>query len=161
MIALPAPALIPAAFSSAPVATVTVTVDSYIAVPARRAYDGYIREAARRYRIDAALIRSVLQAESRFNALAVSPSGAQGLMQLMPALVRQLNVQDPFDPRENIMAGARYLRQMLNLHDGDVRLALASYNAGPGNVMKYGDVPPFPETEDYVLKVTELLAGAR
>jgi soluble lytic murein transglycosylase-like protein len=152
LIALPASLVAPA-----PVSTVTVVVNSYVAVPARRAYDAYIREAARKYRVDVALIRSVIQTESRFNALAVSPAGARGLMQMMPATLRHLGVQDPFDPRENILAGTRYLRQMLDMHGGDVRLALAAYNAGPGNVFAYGDVPPFQETHDYIAKVTGLL----
>jgi soluble lytic murein transglycosylase-like protein len=157
LVALPAVSLV----APAPLAQVTVTVNSYVAVPVRRAYEVYVREAARRYRVDAALIRSVMQTESRYNALAVSPRGAAGLMQLMPALQRQFRVTDPFDPRQNIMAGTRYLRQLLDLHAGDVRLALASYNAGPGNVAKYGDVPPFQETHDYIERVTGLLASTR
>ena len=152
LVVLPASLVAPA-----PAASVTVVVNSYVAVPARRAYDAYIREAARRYRVDAALIRSVIQTESRFNALAVSPAGARGLMQIMPATLRHLGVRDAFDPRENIMAGTRYLRQMLDMHGGDVRLALAAYNAGPGNVFAYGDVPPFQETHDYIARVTGLL----
>lgn len=107
------------------------------------------------------MIRAVMQAESGFNARAVSPVGALGLMQLMPALATALGVTDPLDPRQNIMAGSRYLKQLMDAHRGNVRLALASYNAGPGNVAKYGAIPPFKETQNYVKKVTALLADAR
>ena len=141
----------------APTATVTVTITNAVGVPASRAYDPLIREAATRFRVDALLIRSVMQAESAFDALAVSRAGAQGLMQLMPALAEQFGVDDPFDPRQNIMAGTAYLKQLLRHHDGDVRLALASYNAGMGVVAEYGGVPPFPETQHYIARVTALL----
>jgi soluble lytic murein transglycosylase-like protein len=89
----------------------------------------------------------------------VSPVGALGLMQLMPDVAAELGAIDPMDPRQNVMAGARYLRQLLDAHRGDVRLALASYNAGPGNVAKYRAIPPFKETRDYVKRVTALLAA--
>ena len=149
----PAVAVVP----EAPTATVTVTITSAVGVPASRAYDPLIREAASRFRVDALLIRSVMQTESAFDALAVSRAGAQGLMQLMPALARQFGVDDPFDPRQNIMAGTAYLKQLLRHHGGDVRLALASYNAGMGVVEEYGGVPPFPETQHYIARVTALL----
>lgn len=141
----------------APKATVTVTINSAVGVPASRAYDPLIREAATKFRVDAVLIRSVMQTESAFDALAVSRAGAQGLMQLMPALAKQFGVEDPFDPRQNIMAGTAYLKQLLRHHRGDVRLALASYNAGMGVVAEYGGVPPFPETQHYIARVTALL----
>jgi soluble lytic murein transglycosylase-like protein len=152
----------------APVATVTVSsetfiavsIDSFVAVPPHRAYDALIREAARRYALDGALIRSVMQAESAFNPMAVSNAGAMGLMQLMPELAAELRVTDPFDPRQNIMAGARHLRRLLELHNGDITLAVASYNAGEGAVERYGAVPPFVETQDYVKRVTYSLARA-
>ena len=93
-----------------------------------------------------------MHAESAFNPGAVSTAGALGLMQLMPGLAVKLGVADPFDPRENIMAGARHLRRLLDLHHGDVTLAVASYNAGEGVVARYGAVPPYPETQNYVTR---------
>ena len=144
-----------------PSARVAVSIDSFTPVPPWKAYDGLIKEAARRYRIDAKLIRSVMQTESAFNPVAVSSAGALGLMQLMPELAEELGVTDPFDPRENIMAGARHLRRLLDLHGGNITLALASYNAGEGVVARYGAVPPFPETQAYVTRVTHLLARSR
>src|SRR5215207_8200071 len=90
-----------------------------------------------------ALIRAVIMTESAFDPLAVSTAGAQGLMQLMPALSKQLGVSDAFDARENIMAGAQYLSSLLEAQKGNVKLALASYNAGPGNVRRYRGIPPF------------------
>jgi soluble lytic murein transglycosylase-like protein len=125
-----------------------------------RAYNEIIDRAAERYDISPALIRSVMQTESAFNPIAVSSAGAMGLMQLMPELAEEFGVEDPFDPEQNIMAGARYLRQLLRMHDGNVRLAVASYNAGPGAVARYGAIPPFEETREYVKRVTHLLARA-
>jgi soluble lytic murein transglycosylase-like protein len=129
-------------------------------VPAQEAYDDLIKEAAATYGLDVNLIRAVMRAESSFNPLVVSPAGAQGLMQIMPALAQELGVTDPFDPRQNIMAGARYLRQLLDAHKGNVKLTLASYNAGPGNVARYKGIPPFRETRDYVKKITGYLEEA-
>jgi soluble lytic murein transglycosylase-like protein len=143
--------------TAAPVPIVTASIVSVTAIPGNRAYTAIIAEAEGRYDVDAALIRSVMQAESAYNPLAVSPAGALGLMQLMPELAAEYGVEDPFDPRENIMAGARYLRWLLDRHDGNVGLALASYNAGPGAVTKYGGIPPFRETRNYVVRVTHLL----
>lgn len=141
-----------------PRASVSVAISSFDPVEARHAYDDLINEAAAKYHLDPAMIRAVMQTESSFNAMAVSPVGAMGLMQLMPAVAAEQGAEDPMDPRQNIMAGSRYLRQLLNAHRGDVKLALASYNAGPGAVKKYGTVPPFKETRDYVKKITGLLA---
>jgi soluble lytic murein transglycosylase-like protein len=135
-----------------------VTVSTEFRLPPELAYEPLILEAADRYRMDPALIRAVIQTESAFEPMAVSTAGAQGLMQLMPALAEELGVQDVFDPRENIMAGARYLSFLLYAHDGNLPLALASYNAGPGTVALYQGVPPFPETERYVKTITEILA---
>jgi hypothetical protein len=114
-----------------------------------------IRQHASQQGIRPDLVRAVIQVESAFNPRAVSPKGAMGLMQLMPATAKQLGVIDPFNPAENIRAGVSYLRQLLDRYDHDVRLALAAYNAGPGAVDKYGSqVPPYKETQDYVLKIT-------
>jgi soluble lytic murein transglycosylase-like protein len=142
-----------------PVPLVTVMLD--FRLPADIAYDGLIREAAKEHGVDPALVRAVVRTESGFDSKAVSPAGAQGLMQLMPALSEELGVTDPFDPRENIFAGVRYLRWLLDVHDGDERLALASYNAGPGTVERYQGVPPYPETRRYVQTITELVSKAR
>ena len=140
---------------------VSTTIDSMKAVLPARAYDGIIREAAALYRVDAALIRSIMQTESAFDPFAVSPVGAMGLMQLMPDVARAFGVEHPFDPRENIMAGARLLRELLDQFHGNVKLAVAGYNAGPTAVDAYGGVPPFRETQGYVKKVTGLIAVAR
>lgn len=120
------------------------------------AYDAIISEAAAKYNIDPALLKAVIHAESGFKPNAVSPAGAQGLMQLMPSTAAALGVTDPFDPEQNIYAGARYLRAQLDRFGGDVALALAAYNAGPGAVARYGGVPPYKETQRYVQRVLEL-----
>ena len=142
---------------SMPVAEVSVSIDSFAAVPPYLQFDDIIDEAAATYDLDPDLIHAVIQTESNFNPRAESPVGAQGLMQLMPILQKELDVADPFDPRQNIMAGAQYLRQLLDKHDGDIALTLASYNAGPGNVAKYKGVPPFKETRNYVKKIKAIL----
>lgn len=128
------------------------------AVPAQDAYDDLIKEAAATYGLNEHLIRAVMRAESAFNPMVVSPAGAQGLMQIMPELSEEFGVTDPFDPRQNILAGARYLRQLLDANRGNLRLTLASYNAGPGNVAKYKGIPPFRETREYVKRITGYLA---
>jgi soluble lytic murein transglycosylase-like protein len=140
---------------------VSTTIESVSAILPAHAYEGLIREAAAIYRVDSHLIRSIMQAESAFDASAVSRVGAMGLMQLMPDVAEALGVVHPFDPRENIMGGARLLRELLDQHHGNVKLAVASYNAGPTAVAAYGGVPPFRETQGYVKKVTELIAEAR
>lgn len=116
-------------------------------------YDQTIRIAADYHGLDPLLVKAVIRVESAFNPKAVSSKGAKGLMQLMPDTLQDLGVTDPFHPRENIMAGTRYLRMMLDRFDGEVRLALAAYNAGPSTVRRYGDVPPFPETQNYIRRV--------
>ena len=106
-----------------------------------------------RYQIDPLLIQAVIKAESNFDALALSCKGAQGLMQLMPGTARDMRVSDPFDPRDNINGGTRYLRKMLNIFDDDLHLALAAYNAGPEVVKNIGRIPDIPETIEYVERV--------
>lgn len=117
-------------------------------------YEAAIAENARRQQVAADLVRAVIQVESAFNPTAVSTKGAMGLMQLMPATAVEMGVGNPFDPDENIRGGVAYLRKLLDRYDGNVELALAAYNAGMGNVEKYGDVPPFKETQNYVKKIT-------
>ena len=112
-----------------------------------------IQEAADRYRLDGLLLAAVVQAESGFDPRAVSPRGACGLMQLMPDTAARYGAIEPADPRANVTAGARYLRDLLDRYDHDLELALAAYNAGPGNVARYGGVPPFRETRRYVDRV--------
>lgn len=112
-----------------------------------------IQVFAAEHDLDAALIKAVIQAESNFNPRAVSRKGAQGLMQLMPSTIWRLSVADAFDPHENIGAGVRYLRQLLDQFQGDLTLALAAYNAGENAVLRYKGVPPYRETQDYVRKV--------
>jgi soluble lytic murein transglycosylase-like protein len=126
-------------------------------LPQKPTYDDLIKEAAHRHGLPEALIRAVIMTESAFDPLAVSSAGAQGLMQLMPALADEMGVSNVFDPRENIMAGAQYLKSLLEAQKGNIKLALASYNAGPGNVKRYKGIPPFKETRRYVAKIMDLV----
>ena len=117
-------------------------------------YDDLITKAADKFKLDSALIKAVIKAESNFNHRAVSPVGAQGLMQLMPKTASDLKVEDSFHPEKNIEGGARYLRYLLNTYKGDLTLALAAYNAGETAVAKYNyNVPPYRETQNYVKRV--------
>ncbi len=121
--------------------------------PPNTSLETLISEVAARHGLPAALLKGVVAVESGFNPRAVSPAGAIGLMQLMPATARALGVNDPFDPAANLDGGARYLKQMLDRFQGDIRLALAAYNAGPGAVEHYRGVPPYRETRAYIDKV--------
>ncbi|MFC1813520.1 transglycosylase SLT domain-containing protein [Thermodesulfobacteriota bacterium] len=116
-------------------------------------YDRIISEASRRHGIAFPLLKAQIKVESDFNPRAVSKKGALGLMQIMPENIKALRVNDPFDPRENIMAGARYFKRLLERYNGELHLALAAYNAGPNAVDQYKRVPPYRETVDYVEKV--------
>lgn len=117
-------------------------------------------EAATTYNVPKDLLKAIAKAESNFDPNATSGAGAQGIMQLMPATARSLGVTDSYDPYQNIMGGAKYISQMLEQFNGNVTYALAAYNAGPNNVSKYGGIPPFTETQNYVVKVTEYMNGS-
>ena len=119
-------------------------------------YGSLIAEAAAQYRLDGLLLAAVVEAESGYDPGAVSPRGALGLMQLMPATAAHYGAAEPADPRANVRAGARYLRDLLRRFDDDLELALAAYNAGPANVTRYGGVPPFRETTRYVDRVLRI-----
>ena len=116
-------------------------------------FNEIIEYAAKKYNISSSIIKAVIKAESNFNPNVVSSAGAQGLMQLMPGTARALGVKDSFDPKQNIEGGVKYLKDMLEKFGGNLELALAAYNAGPGNVTKYGGIPPFDETQNYVRKI--------
>jgi soluble lytic murein transglycosylase-like protein len=121
--------------------------------------DASIVMAAARHNVDPNLVRAVVKVESNFNSNAVSRKGAMGLMQLMPATARQLNVKNPFDPNQNVDAGVRHLKQLLENYGGDVNLTLAAYNAGTGAVARNNGVPRFAETQNYVRRITNLYYG--
>ena len=119
----------------------------------RKAYDKIIQDAARRHQVDTALVKAVIRAESDFVPSAVSPKGALGLMQLMPATAHMHNIWRVFEPRENVEGGVTHLRYLLDRYGGNVRLALAAYNAGEKAVDMHGGVPPYPETWEYLARV--------
>ncbi len=135
------------------------------ATPARQYAPGdidwIVQDAARRHGISPLLVHSVIHVESSYNPYAVSPKGAQGLMQLIPSTARRFGVVNVFNPQENIEGGARYLRHLTDLFRGDLRLVLAAYNAGEGAVFKHNWIPPFRETQDYVVRVGRKLGQLR
>ncbi len=121
--------------------------------------DSAIEQAAARHNVDPNLVRAVVKVESNFNPNAVSRKGAMGLMQLMPSTARQLKVKNPFDPEQNVDAGVRHLKQLLESYDGDIKLTLAAYNAGAGAVARSSGVPRYTETQNYVRRITNLYYG--
>lgn len=119
-------------------------------------YDDLIAKTSKKYRIDSALVKAIIKAESNFNHRAVSPVGARGLMQLMPATAATLQVQDSFHPENNIDGGVRYLRYLMNLFNGNLPLVLAAYNSGENTVLRYKNrIPPYQETQTYVRRVLD------
>ena len=125
----------------------------------QRDIDAAIEQSAARHNVDANLVRALVKVESNFNPNAVSRKGAMGLMQLMPQTARQLNLKNPFDPQENVDAGVRHLKQLLQTYNGDIRLSLAAYNAGSGAVARSRGIPRYSETQNYVRRITNLYGG--
>ena len=119
-------------------------------------YGPLIQKASDKYKVDYSLVKAVIKAESNFNHKAVSPKGAQGLMQLMPKTASTLQVKDSFEPESNIEGGVKYLRYLMNIYNGHLPLALAAYNAGEKAVARYGGIPPYAETQGYVRRVMAL-----
>jgi hypothetical protein len=138
---------------------------SLAAAPARPAsagrpmIDAHIRDAAERYGVPEQLVAALIRVESGFNPRAVSPKGARGLMQLMPATASQLGVRNAFDPAENIDGGVRHLRGLIERYENDLPLALAAYNAGAGAVAQYGGIPPYAETQQYVTRILQIVGA--
>lgn len=122
-----------------------------------KSLDEIFERASQKYNVPVNLLKAIAKAESDFNPNAVSKAGAQGIMQLMPGTAKELGVTDAFDPEQNIMGGSKYIADLLKRYNGDTKLALAAYNAGMGNVKKYGGVPPFKETQNYVVKVMKYM----
>lgn len=138
------------------------TAAGWLRLPAgdRARYASEIRHAAARYGVPETIVAAVIRVESGFNARAISPKGARGLMQLMPETASSLGVRDTFDPKENIDGGVRHLRALMDRFGSDLALVLAAYNAGEGAVMGYGGIPPYPETREYVRRVLRLVDGS-
>ena len=137
------------------------TAAGWLRLPAgdRDRYAAEIRHAAARYGVPETIVAAVIRVESGFNARAISPKGARGLMQLMPDTASSLGVRDTFDPRENIDGGVRHLRALMDRFGNDLALVLAAYNAGEGAVTGHGGIPPYPETREYVRRVLQLVDG--
>jgi len=139
--------------STSPILPLSQNQKSQVSGNNAESFKNMIETAASKYGVDANLVKAVVQTESNFDAKAVSPAGAKGLMQLMPGTANELGVQDALDPTQNLDGGVHYLRRMLDAYDGNVSMALAAYNAGPGSVNKFGGVPPYKETQTYVNRV--------
>ncbi len=140
--------------SLGPLPPMPVAPTDVVPLPAQAAsVESLIQTYAARHNLPTGLVKAVIQTESGGNPRAVSRAGAMGLMQLMPANVREAGISDPFDPEQNIAAGTRQLADLMGQYHGDLDLALAGYNAGPGNVRRYGGVPPFAETQNYIRKI--------
>lgn len=129
--------------------------------PTMTSYLDIIQHNSRQFRLEEALIKAVIKAESDYDPRVVSSKGAQGLMQLIPETAKDLRVTDPFNPAQNIRGGSQYLRQMLDQFEGDLELALAAYNAGPNAVRRYGGVPPYDETRTYIQRVKRYIEHYR
>lgn len=140
--------------------TFTVSPSSTVLVDPRQDLLQVIERYSRQFDLDPKLVRAMIQVESAYDPRAVSRKGAIGLMQLMPATAAELRVADPYDPADNVRGGTTYLRQLLDQFDGQLVLALAGYNAGPQAVVRYGGVPPYEETQDYVRRVLRLYQGS-
>ena len=140
-------------FSTVMDEAVNTTADHTASVANGKTLEDIFQEAAQTYQVDVNLLKAIAKQESNFQVEATSRSGAQGIMQLMPATAEGHGVTDAYDPYENIMGGAKSISKLLKQYQGDITLALAAYNAGSGNVAKYGGVPPFEETQNYVAKV--------
>jgi soluble lytic murein transglycosylase-like protein len=152
---------IQAARSAAAEVSNTEQVSSYVRGQpfTQQEIDAAIDQAASRHNVDPSLVRAVIKVESNFNPNAVSRKGAMGLMQLMPQTARQLNVVNPFDPQQNVDAGVRHLKKLMESYGGDVKLSLAAYNAGAGAVSRSAGIPHFGETRNYVKRITQLYYG--
>lgn len=124
-------------------------------------YNRTIKRAASKYKLDRRLVSAVVEVESQFNPMALSKSGAMGLMQLMPSTANQLGVENPFNPEQNIEGGTKYLRYLIERFKGNITHAIAAYNSGPLNVEKYGSVPPFKQTQRYVKKIYSIYKGSK
>jgi soluble lytic murein transglycosylase-like protein len=138
------------------VATDTTEAKANETDPSR--FDAISEEASALYGVNSALVKAVIQAESRFNPLAVSPVGAKGLMQLMPMIAKEYGALDPLDAKQNVFAGVKYLSNLLDRYNGNVSMALAGYNAGPTAVKRFRGIPPYRETRGYVRKIQNLIA---